>query len=210
MHILKVNRYRVTKRDLAAALEVLRNGGVVVHPTESSYGLAVDPANPAAVRRLFALKGRPDGKPVLVVAASVGQALRHVGLSRSMRRLAERHWPGPLTVVGRPLSSLLSGGGRSGKAAGVAIRVPASCWARALAAGLGRPVTSTSANVSGSSPAYSAAAVRRAFAGSALKPDLMIDAGTLPSRPPSTLVRERRGRIEVLRAGPVRVMPNDR
>ena len=203
MRILKVDKYRVTKRKLAEAVAVLRAGGVVVHPTESSCGLAVDPANREAVRRLFELKGRPDGKPVLVVAASVGQAERNVVIHPVLKRLVRRCWPGPLTVVGNSRLVFCHG---LGKSRSIAVRVPASAWPRALAAGLGRPVTSTSANRSDDPPAYSLAAVRRSFAASTFQPDLMLDVGPLPRRLPSTIVRERRGRVEVLRSGSIAIL----
>ena len=199
MRILKIDKYRVTKRKLAEAVAVLRAGGVVVHPTESSYGLAVDPANREAVRRLFELKGRPDDKPVLVVAASVGQAEQNVVIHPVLKKLVKRYWPGPLTVIGHPLSIMYVRG--LYRFSDVAVRVPASAWARALAAELGRPITSTSANRSNDPPAYSLAAVRRSFVTSTIKPDLMLDAGSLSIRPLSTIVRERRGRLEVLRPG---------
>jgi len=205
MRIIKINRHRVTKRALQEAVDVLRAGGVVVHPSESSYGLAVDPRNAAAVRRMFSMKGRSKSMSALVVAYSFGQAEKAVRLAGAIRKLARRYWPGPLTVVAPALGDFYVSGGE--RADDLAIRVPASAWPRALAREFGGPVTSTSANISGSAPAYSAAAVRRAFRGRESKPDLLLDAGRLPDRPPTTLVRAKGDRIEVLRQGQVKLTP---
>lgn len=205
MRIIKINRHRMTKRALREAVDTLRAGGVVVHPSESSYGLAVDPSNAAAVRRMFSMKGRAGGKSVLLVACSSDQAAKAARLTGTIGKLARRHWPGPLTVVAPALGDFYVSGGD--KAADIAIRVPASVWARELAREFGGPVTSTSANVSGNAPAYSASAVRRAFRGREPKPDLLLDAGRLPTRPPTTIVRAKGDRIEVLRQGQLKISP---
>jgi L-threonylcarbamoyladenylate synthase len=171
----------------------------VVHPTESSYGLAADPRNAAAMNRLFSMKGRTSSKSVLVLVHSMAQAEKTVKLTGKLKMLARKNWPGPLTVVAPAKTELYVAGGSSVKDA--AVRVPASLWAREIAKTFGGPITSTSANVSGDSAAYSADAVRKAFRGREIKPDLLLDAGRLPDRPPTTLVRMKGSRIEVLRQG---------
>jgi len=204
MKIIKVNKYRVTKRTLAEAVEVLRAGGVVVHPSESSYGLAVDPTNPQAIKRLFKLKKRSSKLPVLLTASSFKQAEKVVRLSGELQKLARKYWPGPLTIIAPAKHKLdLTGTGRS--SAAIAVRVPAAVWLRALAQEFGHPVTSTSVNLSGRSAAYSAAGVRRTFAGQKNKPDLLLDAGRLPNRAPSTVVRQRGHELEILRDGPIKL-----
>lgn len=199
MRTIRIDRHRVTKRALREAVDVLRAGGVVVHPSESSYGLAVDPRNAAAVRRMFSMKGRGKCKPALVVAHSFSQADRVVRIAGALRKLARKHWPGPLTIVAPASGDYYVACGERVEC--IAVRVPASAWARALAREFGGPVTSTSANVSGDAPAYSATAVRRAFRNREPKPDLLLDAGRLPDRPPTTIVRAKGDRVEVLRQG---------
>lgn len=198
MRVIKINRYRITKRALAAAEAVLRSGGVVAFPTETAYGLAADPAQPPALEKVMAIKGRPKDKQLPLVAGSARQARHYFRLTGKMLKLAEKYWPGPLTLVlkRRP------GRGLSGWPE-AAIRVPAATWARALPEALGRPVTATSANLSDRPPCYSGRAVRRAFRDRAEQPDLLLDAGRLPVRPPSTIVKEERGRLKVLRPGPI-------
>lgn len=193
----------MTKRALAAAAAVLDAGGVVAFPTETSYGLAANPRNAAAVRRIYAIKGRPAAKPLPLVAASARAVAKAFVIGGAAAKLARRHWPGPLTLVlaakrGSALPALA--GGKTG-----AVRVPASAWARAVAAACGGLVTSTSANRSGDAPCYRPADIRAAFAGRSAAPDLLLDAGTLPARKPSTVVRVRNGKSDILRPGAVKL-----
>ncbi len=203
MKTIRVQRRRVSTRALAAAAAALEAGGVVAYPTETSYGLAANPANAAAVRRVYAIKGRPASKPLPLVATSVRAAAKAFVLNGTAAKLGRHHWPGALTIVlpakrGRALPALA--GGRTG-----AVRVPASAWARAIAAACGGLATSTSANRSGDAPCYRPAEIRAAFAGRRAAPDLLLDAGTLPRRPASTIVRVRGGKADVLRHGTVRL-----
>ncbi len=181
----------------------MRNGGVVAYPTDTAYGLAADPTNQKALKKIFAIKGRREDKPSPLIAASFVQAAKIGVIAGLARKLARKHWPGPLTIV-LPLRA------KSGIAAlargrdkTVAVRVPASPWARALADGIGRPITSTSANRSGNPPAYSGLAVKAAFRGKSKKLDIILDAGVLKRRRPSTIARIHRGKVEVVRQGDV-------
>lgn len=196
-------RTRVAQRALAEAAAVLRSGGVVAVPTETAYGLAADPGDAAAVRRVFRIKGRPVGKPLPLIASCLADVRRTFVLEGRALALARKHWPGPLTIV-LPFRK----GGRLPAAAGErtgAVRVPRSAWARALAKAAGGLVTSTSANVSGEAPIYDARKVVASFRGRRHAPDLVLDAGKLPVRKPSTIVRVKKGKIEVLREGPIKV-----
>jgi L-threonylcarbamoyladenylate synthase len=138
---------RVTSVTHAAA--AIRGGGVVAIPTDTLYGLAADPFSPAAIARLFAVKGRSAGRAVALIAADVDQVIAQVGpLPATARRLASQYWPGPLTMLlGRPASipaELVGGGDRVG------VRVPDHDIARDLCRACGHVLTATSANISGS------------------------------------------------------------
>jgi L-threonylcarbamoyladenylate synthase len=181
---------------------VLQAGGVVAIPTESSYGLAVDPCNPEAVERVYRLKARDAGKPLPVVAATVEQvAALGARVEGPEFDALVSLWPAPLTLVVPLAPSAPSVGDRPRPAAAagfdtLAVRIPAHDSLRALLAQVG-PVTATSANVSGEPPvldADGAAALLAAVDG----PALVIDGGTLPGGLPSTLVAPPR---RVLRQG---------
>ncbi|MBN1585184.1 threonylcarbamoyl-AMP synthase [Candidatus Uhrbacteria bacterium] len=200
MKTIRINLYCVSKRALERAVAVLQGGGVVVFPTDTAYGLAADPSIPGAIDRICRIKGRSKQKQLPFVASGQDQVRANFRLNKKILGLIGKFWPGPLTVVLK---------GKAGSPFSVwpdaAVRVPASVWARALPAALGRPVTSTSANFSGDPNCYSAAAVRRSFRGRADRPDLVLDAGNLPERPPSTIVRVVGKDVLVLRSGPVAV-----
>lgn len=188
-----------TDEGLAAAVEVLRRGGIVAFPTETSYGLAVDPFNPSALRRLFQLKQRAGDKPVLVLFEGDEQLHRLVtDLPGSLRALAAQHWPGPLTLVcpARPeLPRLLTGGtGRVG------LRRSSHPLAFRLVTLWRGPLTATSANLSGRPPALTAEAVR-AQCGDGI--DLLIDGGPCPGGVSTLVGQDADGRLELLRAGVV-------
>ncbi|HTM69024.1 MAG TPA: L-threonylcarbamoyladenylate synthase [Candidatus Binatia bacterium] len=202
MRIIKIDRRRVSKKALAEAAAVLRAGGVIVMPTETAYGLAADPAVRAAVASVFRIKGRPGGKPLPLIAASAADVRERFVLAGPARKLATAHWPGPLTLV-LPYKR----GGRLPASPGptAAVRVPASVWARALAKAAGGLITSTSANVSGEATLYDAAKVVASFRGRRTAPALVLDAGKLPVRRPSTIAALKRGKMVVLRPGAVKV-----
>ena len=183
---------------IARASDIVRDSGVVAFATDTLYGLAVDPRSDAAVERLYAVKGRDERVAIPLIAASLEQAQAVAVLGDTELRLARAFWPGPLTIVvpARPgLSERLLAGGDT-----VAVRVPAHEVARRLAAAVGHPVTSTSANKSGQAPPTSAAEIDPALASNL---DAIIDSGPAPGGPPSTIVKALGARVELVRAGAI-------
>lgn len=186
-------------------VEVLKSGLTIVYPTETCYGLGCDAANSMAVERVFTIKGREKQKAVLMLASSVAMVKQYVVWSPTAERLAREYWPGALTMVlplrpDQTLSDLLVGPERT-----VAFRVTSHEMIRSLVEALGRPLISTSANRSGGQNPYSIAAVQAELGQSAREPDMMIDAGELPVRPPSTIVRVVGDTIEIVRQGEVHI-----
>ena len=152
-------------------------------PTETFYGLAAAALDPASVKRIFALKGRPDSKPLLVLVDSVAMAETVADVSESARALMKRYWPGALTLVlaARAIvpSDVTAGTGTLG------VRVSSHPIAHGLVKTLGRPVTAPSANPSGLEPPTTAGAVVAYFAGSL---DLVLDGGPTAGGAPSTVL----------------------
>lgn len=166
------------------AVTWILGGGVVALGTDTLYGLAVDPFNRAAVARLFEVKEREPDRAVPLIAADAAQIAAHLGrLSPTAERLASRYWPGPLTLAVPAPAALARDviGGRTT----VGVRVPAADIARAICAGCGRPVTATSANLSGQPPTADPEEVERALGG---RVDFLLDSGPTPGGPPSTIV----------------------
>lgn len=183
---------------LRRAVETLAAGGIVAFPTDTLYGLAVDPRNEQAVDRLFRVKGRSSDHALPLVAADFAQAQQVGVLPPLARRLATQFWPGPLTLVVRATAGLApSVHAESGK---VAVRVPAHLVARELARLVDHPITSTSANRSGESPPATADAVV-AMLGNEI--DLVLDAGETSGGLPSTIVDVTGAPMRLVRAGAV-------
>jgi len=180
------------------AADILRAGGIVAYPTDTFYGLAIDPRSDEAVARLFDAKGREAGAAIPLIAASVDQVREAADVTDRELKLARAFWPGPLTIVLRPKPGLfidVLGGGPT-----VAVRVPAHPVARALARGFGFCITSTSANRSGQPAAITADDVRGAL-GTAV--DLLLDGGPAPGGLPSTIVELTPDGPLLVRAGAV-------
>jgi L-threonylcarbamoyladenylate synthase len=191
---------RAPQRDaIHEAAHWILNGGLVAVPTDTLYGLAVDPFRTDAVTRLFAAKSRDEGHAVPLIAADAAQVREHLApLSPRAACLVDRFWPGPLTVlVAAPFALARNVDGGTGK---IGIRVPDHAVARAIAAACGRPITATSANVSGEPATADPDDVERTLGD---RIDLLIDAGPTPGGPPSTIVDTTADDLRLVRAGAV-------
>jgi L-threonylcarbamoyladenylate synthase len=198
-HVLTVDPAAGTAADLAPAAAWVGRGGIVAFPTDTFYGLAVDPSSTTAVRALFDLKGRDASAAVPLIAASIEQVDAFCGpLAGATRHLATAFWPGPLSLVCAAPSAVaedVHAGRRT-----IAIRVPAHAIARALAAAFGAPVTATSANPSGAPPARSVADLGPIARDPRV---LILDAGDAPGGIASTIVDARSVPPVLIRAGAI-------
>jgi L-threonylcarbamoyladenylate synthase len=185
---------------LRRAAAALADGAVVAVPTDTVYGLAVDPSQPEAVARLFALKGRPDDVPLPVLVAGPEQVALVAGtLGPAAAELAARFWPGPLTlVVPRRPGFTVDLGGPPAARQTVGVRRPDHPVVVALCELLG-PLAVTSANLHGAAPATTADEVAAVFAGSD-EPEVVLDGGPCDGTP-STVVECRGPASRCLREG---------
>lgn len=180
------------------AAAALRRGGLVVYPTETFYALGALATDPAAVERLARAKGRPDGKPLPLLAADRAAVEAVAVLEGPAALLAAAHWPGPLTLVlpARPgLPAAVTAGTGT-----VGVRVPGSALARALARAAGGPLVATSANPSGGPPPVRLEELAPELRG---RLDAVLDDGPAPGGLPSTVVAIDGGALRLLRAGAV-------
>jgi len=188
---------QVTDELVFHACEVLRAGGVVAFPTETYYGLAVDPFNQAALSRLFALKGRSPGKPVLLIIDDPSQLAGLVAeIPWTFPILMEKFWPGPLTLVfpgAKFLPEMLTG-----SLGTVGVRVSSHPVARQLVKAFGRPITATSANYSGQPAAVAASGVHAQLGPEV---DVVLDGGETSGGLGSTLLGYQEGKVCLLRVG---------
>jgi len=180
-----------------AAVQALRAGGTVCLPTETVYGLAADAENPAAVARVFALKGRPNEHPLIVhVGATEGMARYAREVPEAARRLAARFWPGPLTLVlarGDAALDCVTGGQDT-----VALRMPDHPLALAVLAAFGRGLAAPSANRFGRVSPTTPAHVRAEFGEAG---PLILDGGPCRVGIESTICDLSGAQVRILRPG---------
>ncbi|KKU20103.1 MAG: Sua5/YciO/YrdC/YwlC family protein [Candidatus Saccharibacteria bacterium GW2011_GWA2_46_10] len=221
------------------AIAILKLGGVVAHATETCYGLACDMTNPQAVEKLFRIKQRKPSQPVSALFPSIVASREWVEWCEEALTLAKKELPGPLTIVlpakkeklnmiytapkwkvEQPSPRLRPS--RSGKWKMIGIRVSSHPVAMELAKFFGKPISTTSANVSGNQPTYSVQNIIDQFQQPNVKtckrenlktccqevhafplisePDLIIDSGELEKRPPSRVIIFENGKVKTLRA----------
>jgi tRNA threonylcarbamoyl adenosine modification protein (Sua5/YciO/YrdC/YwlC family) len=199
--ILRVHPDEPQPDRIEYVVSCLRKGDVVALPTDTFYGLAVDPVNLEAVSRIYQIKTRQKHKPLSLLIASLAQAYELVRENDAqLDRLAERFWPGPLTIIVRagtklPLRSTANTGN-------VALRVPDAAIPRAVVERFGLPITATSANLQGAPECTHAAAVRDQIGE---RVPLIIDGGPTGRSLPTTIVDLSlgEGRWRILREGAI-------
>jgi len=185
---------------IAEAARLIGEGLPVGVPTETVYGLAADATRGEAVARIYEAKGRPSFNPLIVHVLDVGQAETVAEFDVQAQELAERHWPGPLTLVlplrpGSPIASLVTAGLPT-----VAIRAPAHPAMRDLLVAAGRPLAAPSANASGRISPTRAEHVLASLGG---RISLIVDDGPTGHGLESTIVAVSGGRMRLLRPGPI-------
>jgi L-threonylcarbamoyladenylate synthase len=187
---------------IAEAARLILAEQPVAMPTETVYGLAADATDPQAVARIYEAKGRPSFNPLIVHVPDLAAAERIGEFSPEARNLAERHWPGPLTLVvplqaGSGIATIVTAGLPT-----IGLRVPAHPAMRDLLEATGLPLAAPSANSSGAISPTRAEHVLKSLRG--LIP-LIVDAGPTERGLESTIVAATGGPLRLLRAGPIEV-----
>lgn len=189
MQILKLPKTKPDAKVINAALKVLKQGGVLVYPTETAYALGCDWTSRKAKNKIYKIKGREASKKLPVIVADLKMAKKYGKFDEVSEKLAKKHWPGALTIISNNL----------------AMRVSSNKISNLLAKKLGKPLVSTSANVSGKGNCYSAEEILNQFKNKKYKPDLILDAGKLRKVKSSTIVKVEEGNVQVLRKGSVKI-----
>ncbi len=177
---------KISENDMKQAVHVLKQGGVVVFPTETAYGLAADATSATAVARVLLIKQRDRGNPLPLIAADREMVERVAEIPPELGELADKHWPGPLTLELKLFDTGLALRFLDRGIAG--IRVSSHPVAQALSKELGGPIVSTSANRSGKPTCFRVEDLKRQFEGCDNTPDFYLDAGMLEPELPSTIV----------------------
>ena len=182
--ILKITPKRPNASRIAKAVEILKAGGIIAYPTETFYGLGVDGSNDEAIKKIFRIKGRKFKNPISIIIGNEKDLIRSVEeIPEYSHKLIKNFWPGALTIVFKAsptVSPLLTA--RTGR---IGVRISSHPIAAALAKALSRPITATSANISGAAECTTAEEVIQSI-GREL--DAVIDGGPTPGIAGSTLI----------------------
>lgn len=189
-------------KDIFEAVKVLKNGGVIVYPTDTAYGLAADPFNPSAVKKIYQIKGRKFNKPLTLIASDLMQVKKIVHLNALEKQLIQKYWPGPLTILFQVKDKRLL---RIGKGGRIGIRIPKNKIARLLSQKCNKPLIATSANLSGQPECYSVNCVLKEFQYQKVKPDLILAAGRLPRTKRSTIILVENKKLKIIRQGSIKI-----
>ena len=191
---------KIVKADeegLRIAAATMRNGGVVIYPTETVYGLGCIPSDPDAAKRVCEIKGRAEN-PLPLVCSDIEMARKVVQFNGAAEKLAEAFWPGPLMFI-LPSKVVYPMWVTHGKKT-LGLRVPGAEVPRKLAQLAGGVIVSTSANISGELPATTA---KEALSQTGFKVDLVVDGGPSPGGKPSTIIDLSGKEMWILRSGPI-------
>lgn len=192
---------RVSKSEWKQISDVFKKGGIIAYPTETFYGLGVDPFNETAAKKLFALKGRDFDKPVSILVKDKNMLIAVVEeIPPAAERLIKKFWPGPLTIIfkaKKTIPALITG--NTGK---IGIRISCNTVTQKLLEEIDSPITTTSANPSGKKSPVTAKEVTDCFGD---KIDLVIDGGVLSGKLGSTIVDVTEGELKILRQGEIPV-----
>lgn len=203
MEIIKEN-----KQNIDQILQVLSRGGLVIFPSETTYGAAVDATNQEAVRKLNTYKQRQAGKPYSVIVANMEMAEKYVELNQSAKSIYKNFLPGPVTVISK--GKHLVAAGVESESGALGIRIPKYDLLTRLVAKFDRPITATSANSSYKKRPYNVKDILENISDKQKGLiDLIIDAGQLPINEPSTVIDTTLDDAVVLRSGSIKFSKND-
>ena len=184
--IIKVNFRNPEKEVIKKAVGIIKNGGLVVIPTDTVYGLLVDARNKKPVEKIFKIKKRSKMKPIAIFVKDIKTAKKYAFIDRKQEEFLKKNWPGKITVILKSKNNLSEGVMAKNKTIGIRI---ADCkLVNLLLEKMNFPLAQTSANISGGEATTKIREVLEQFAGKRITPDLIIDAGDLSNNRPSKIV----------------------
>ncbi len=201
---MKVIKLNTNNKNLIInkAIDALNQDGLIIYPTETCYGLGADATNPKAVQKVFKFKGFRQNKPISIAVSGIKMAEKYAEINQTAKNIYQNLLPGPVTVVSKSkgkVAKILEA-----KTKTIGVRVPDHQLVLDLLKKFEQPITATSANVSGGKTPYTISDILSDL--SDKKKELLglvIDAGKLPKRPPSSVVDTTLNEITVLRQGEI-------
>lgn len=199
MEVIRVDLNKDYTEAIERAVFILQEGGVVVFPTDTLYGVGANALDVRSVKKVFSVKDRPASKPLPVIARNMRWMEELVHIKPAQYRILEKVWPGKVTVV-LPKKDIIPDSVTAGSKT-VGVRIPDYPFVDALLEKFGYPITATSANLSGDESTGNIDQVIRSFSDRSIRPDLVIDVGVLPQSDPSTILDLTSDRPKILRIG---------
>lgn len=176
----------------------------MVYPTDTLYGLGVDATNINAVEKLWKFKGERENKPVLIAVNSEKMAEKYIEITELGKKIIHKYWPGPVSIVGKSKNLVATKvQGEKGK---VGVRMPGNKFVSDLVEILDKPITSTSANITGAETCVDVNGFLKNTPQDRVElVDCFVDAGVIERKLPSTIVDVSEGEVKILRQGEIRV-----
>ncbi|MFH0856874.1 MAG: L-threonylcarbamoyladenylate synthase [bacterium] len=217
--LYKINKNKIDEKILNETVDILKNGGVIIYPTDTAYALGCDAGNENAAEKIFKIKKREKGKSLPVIVGDFTTAEVFFNFSKKEKELAEKFWSGTgfkegtadelekgkLSIVLKARKNVKIAKSVMAEDGTVAVRVPNSIWARVLSLKLGNPLISTSANAAGAGSCYRIMEIKKTELDLS-SIDLILDAGILPRVMTSTIARVENNKILILREGGVKIL----
>jgi L-threonylcarbamoyladenylate synthase len=199
MEVIQVDLHKDYAGAVERAVFILQEGGVIVHPTDTLYGLGANALDARAAKKIFMIKERPLTMPLPVLVRDMRWAHELADISPRNEEILKKLWPGKFTAIlprKKIVPDIITSGSET-----VGLRIADYPLMDALLAKLGYPLTMTSANMSGEESSQDIDEVIAVFSGAKRRPDLVIDVGTLPPSSPSTLLDLTTDKPKILRIG---------
>ncbi len=185
MRIFKIDRNNPDRKIISLAAKIIKSGGIVIYPTDTIYGIGASALNENAVKKIYEIKGRKENKPLSVIVSDMKMAKKYCRINKAQQEIFTALLPGPFTLV-LPKKHAVKIFARGEKT--LAIRTPELKITKMLAMYLKIPFTATSANISGLPGSGDIKKILKQLKNKKNQIDLVLDAGVLPKRKPSTII----------------------
>jgi L-threonylcarbamoyladenylate synthase len=204
MEILKVNSKNFDKI-IKKVIEYLKEGKVVVCPTDTVYGLLVNAKDKKAVEKIFKIKKRRKNKPLPLFVKDIKMVKSLAKISKKEEKFLKKFWPGKITVILKYKNKNLPQGTFDQKNKKIGLRIPDYKLINNIFKKINFPLSGTSANISGKAPSTKIKEIIKQFQNQKHQPDLIIEAGNLPKSQPSTIIDLTEKEFKILRQGEVKI-----
>jgi len=196
--VAKIETKPPNKKIIKEAIKIIKNGGLVIYPTETCYGLAGKATDIKIIKKIYKIKKRPRKKPIPIIVSDLKTMKKYGRVTKKIKLLVKKFMPGPLTIIiqkKKTIPDILNPNE-------IAFRISSHPIATLLAKGVGLPITATSANISGEPPLYKIKKVLKTFN---KKVDMILDCGDLPKIKPSTYIDMKTDTPKIIREGPISI-----